>query len=104
MRIEFLYWSQCPSHEDALDRLMEILAEEEAEGDLETIEVASDEEAQDLQFIGSPTIRIEGEDIDPEGLRGRPCRLACRVYRRPDGSVTSLPPEALIRAAIHKHM
>ncbi len=104
MRIEFLYWSECPSHEDALDRLMELLAEEEVEGDLETIEVSSEEEAAELRFVGSPTIRVNGEDVDAEGIRGLPYRLTCRVYQRPDGGVSPLPPEGLIRAAIHRHL
>ena len=58
MRIEFLYCADCPSHEDARKRLNDAMAAEGVEADIHIIEVKSDQEAQQLRFIGSPTIRI----------------------------------------------
>jgi hypothetical protein len=61
-------------------------------------EVSADRE----QFVGSPTIRINGRDVQPP-MEGEPTGLACRVYRRRDGRTSPLPdPEDLrdlLRAA-----
>jgi hypothetical protein len=72
-------------------------------GSAEVREIDTEESAGREQFIGSPTIRIDGEDIQP-AVEGEPSGLACRVYRRRDGRTSPLPdPEDLrdaLRAAL----
>lgn len=99
MNIEFLYYQGCPSHDAALARLRDVLAEEGVAAPVRVIEVTTDRQAEDLRFIGSPTIRIDGQDIDPPPA-ATPYRLACRAYRKASGRVTPLPPVALIRRAV----
>jgi hypothetical protein len=61
---------------------------------IEVREIDTDESAEREAFVGSPTIRIDGADIQP--LEGAPTGLACRVYRRRDGRTSPLPdPEDL---------
>lgn len=99
MRIEFLFYSECPSHETALERLKAVLEQEDVSADIEIIEVKSDEQAQELRFVGSPTILIDGEDISPlpeDAVYG----LTCRAYRKEDGRISPLPPDALLRKAV----
>jgi hypothetical protein len=65
---------------------------EESGLDPETIElreIDTDEDAARTEFPGSPTIRIDGEDVQPPG--DNPIGLNCRVYRRRDGRVSPLP-------------
>jgi hypothetical protein len=72
--------------------------------DPETIEVRrieSDADAEHESFLGSPTIRVDGEDVYPPG-DGEPTGLACRVYRRPDGRVSPLPDPDDVRAALRR--
>jgi hypothetical protein len=102
MRIDFLYFADCPSHEVALERLREVLAQEGLSAEIAITEVTSDEAAGDLRFVGSPTIRIDSLDIDPALDESHGFGLACRGYRRPDGRITPLPPPDLIRAALHR--
>jgi hypothetical protein len=90
VRIEFLYWDGCPSHPEALALLEDVLAERGVDVPIELCEVGSDDEAVALGFPGSPTIRIDGRDIDPEGADARPS-LTCRIYRLPDGRVSPIP-------------
>ncbi|MDX6633701.1 MAG: hypothetical protein QOG26_1706 [Solirubrobacterales bacterium] len=98
-RVELLWWRQCPSWERALAELRE---EMEAAGldpdSIEMREVLAEEDAVAERFIGSPTIRIDGEDIQPPG--DNPVGLACRVYRRRDGRVSPLPDRADLREAL----
>jgi hypothetical protein len=98
-RIEFLFFADCPSHEEALELLQSVLAAHEIEREIEVHEVSSDEEAARFDFPGSPTIRIDGRDVDPAGASGRPV-LSCRIYRLPDGRVSPLPSREQIEEAL----
>lgn len=98
MRVDFLYFEDCPSHERALERLRRVISEEDVQAEVEITEVTSEEQAQELRFTGSPTIRVEGRDIS-EPLEPR-YALACRTYRLEDGRLSPLPSEAMIRAAV----
>lgn len=75
-----------------------VLAEEGVEADVELVAVDTDEEARKLRFPGSPTIRVDGEDIFPVPER-EDWRLGCRVYATPEGLKGSPTPE-MVRAAV----
>jgi hypothetical protein len=96
MEIQFLYYRGCPSHDAALERLRSVMSAEGVEADIEIIEVDTDQEAQQLRFTGSPTILIDGEDIDPPPPEGH-YALTCRAYRLDDGRVSPLPSPEMIR-------
>ena len=101
-RVEFLWWEGCPSWERALGDLR--AAMEDGDLDPETIEVKRIESDVDVEreaFFGSPTIRVDGEDIQAP-IEGEPLGLACRVYRRPDGRVSPLPDPDDLRAALSR--
>jgi len=97
-RIAFLYWDGCQSHEEALRRLRKVLAEERTDAEIETILVQSEDEAKRLQFAGSPTIRIDGKDIQPPTTAHY--SLSCRAYHLEDGRISPLPSECMIRTAL----
>ncbi len=84
MKVEVLYFDGCPTYETATKTLRAILAQEGMEADVELVAVNSDEEAQKLRFPGSPTIRVDGEDLFPIAER-EDWRLGCRVYATPEG-------------------
>jgi hypothetical protein len=65
---------------------------------IEVREIDTDESAKREEFVGSPTIRIDGADVQP--LAGAPTGLACRVYRRRDGRTSPLPDPADLREAL----
>ncbi len=102
MKIQFLYFEDCPSHEQCLARLKKVLEEESVNQEIEIIEVLSEKQAGELNFIGSPTILVNGRDIDPEVPAGQSSALACRVYRLPEGRFSPLPSESMIRKALHR--
>ena len=90
MKVELLYWDGCPSHPEALELLRETLAERGVEADVELREVRTQEEAEALRFPGSPTIRIDGRDVDQAGAGARPA-LTCRIYHLPGEGVSPVP-------------
>jgi hypothetical protein len=101
MRVELLFWAGCPSHERALHELRTALAERGLDPRAVVVrEILTDEGAAADGFIGSPTIRIDGVDVQPEP--NEPAGLTCRVYRRRDGRVSPTPDPADIRDAIER--
>jgi hypothetical protein len=102
MNITFLYFEGCPSHDAALERLRQVMAEEGAQAEIEILKVETDEQAQRLHFVGSPTILIDGRDIDPPPSEAYPA-LTCRTYRLEDGRISPLPSPDMIRRALQMH-
>ena len=98
MRVSFLYYEECPSYDLALERLREVMAEEGIPGEAEVVKVESEEQARELRFVGSPTIRVDGQDIDPP--RDSRYALNCRVYRLEDDRISPLPSKDMIRRAL----
>jgi hypothetical protein len=99
MRIELLHWAGCPSTPEAQQLLAEVLAERSLDVPVHVREVTSQEEAERLTFPGSPTIRIDGRDVDTAGAAGR-AMLACRIYHLPDGRVSPVPSREQLEAAL----
>jgi hypothetical protein len=99
VQIELLYWAGCPSHPEARALLDAVLAERGIDAVVDVREVHTDREAADLAFPGSPTIRVDGRDIDPDGAAAPPS-LTCRIYRRPDGRVSPLPTREQLEEAL----
>lgn len=96
--IEFLYNDDCPSYPEAWATLQKLLTHFDIDATVERRLVETQADAARLRFPGSPTIRIDGIDVDPAGAEAR-ASLACRIYRRPDGSTMPAPSrEMLIRA------
>ena len=62
-------------------------------------EVDSDEQARAEGFVGSPTIRIDGHDIQPPSPQ-EPTGLTCRIYHRRDGRVSPTPDPLDVRDAL----
>jgi hypothetical protein len=99
LEIDFLYFEDCPSHEDALQRLRDVLAAEAQIARIEIFRVETDAEAHEQQFVGSPTIRLNGQDVAPPAP-GTPYALTCRVYQHEDGRMSPLPSEEMIRRTL----
>jgi hypothetical protein len=102
MKVELLWWEGCPSTAEALEELRSVLSDEGLDPKaIELREVESDEQAARERFPGSPTIRIDGEDVVPPE-DGEPVGLTCRVYRRRDGRPSPTPDPEDLRDAIRR--
>ena len=64
-----------------------VLAEKGIEAEVSLVAVNTDEEAQRLRFPGSPTIRVDGEDLFPVPVANARAAyaLGCRMYATPEG-------------------
>ena len=96
MRIEVLYVPGCPNFQPALERIEKVLAAEALREDIEGVAVNSEADAKALQFPGSPTIRINGNDVEP--IETKSPNLACRLYPNRSG----VPSEEMLRIALSR--
>lgn len=98
-RVEILYFEGCPNYEGARGLVERIAGELRAVPEIQLIEVPDGEAARKLRFLGSPTVRVNGRDVEP-GAEVRPdFVLSCRVYRSEQG-FAGQPPERWIRQAL----
>lgn len=97
-RVDFLFWSECPSHERALAELRAAMDELGlGPATLAVREIRTREEAAEAGFPGSPTIRVDGVDVQASA---EPPGLTCRVYHRRDGRISPTPDPLDIREAL----
>ena len=98
-KIEFLFFKDCPNWKKALKNLNLVLSEEGVNILVRKVQVKTENEANDWKFPGSPTIRVNGKDIEPNFQDPGKYALVCRTY--PDGEKDgALPPEEALRTAI----
>jgi hypothetical protein len=94
MRIEVLYVPGCPNYEPAVERIRKVLASESVQVAISGVSMNTEAEAKALLFPGSPTVRINGEDVEQRETVAP--SLACRLYANRSG----IPSEELLRIAI----
>jgi hypothetical protein len=99
MRIELLYVRGCPHHDETLALVKRVVEEERIVAGIEEIEVADAAQAKALGFLGSPSVRIDGWDIEPGARERGDFGLSCRVYANGAG-FSGIPPRELIRGAL----
>ena len=99
--VELLAVEDCPHLEQARRDLESSLRTGIIETPIQLIFVSSLDDAEFLGFQGSPTIRVNGDDVVPQPAL--PVGLACRVYRDRDGGTIGSPPIESIRSAIDSH-
>lgn len=68
------------------------------ESELTIREVLTESDAERDQFIGSPTIRVDGTDIASPGDNA--VGLNCRIYQLRDGRISPLPDHDDLKEAL----
>ena len=99
MKIELLYFPGCPNYQEADALVKDALQRLAIPAEIEIYEVTTQEDAVRLQFLGSPTIRVDGLDIDPSARESTDFGLKCRLYRSGD-HLQGVPPKELLERAI----
>ena len=98
-RVEILYFEGCPNHELARMLVERLARQLRIEPEIRLVEIADPDAAVELRFLGSPTVRVDGVDVEP-GADERPdFALACRIYRS-EGGIVEQPDERWMRDAL----
>lgn len=101
MKAELFYFDDCPSYEQAAANLKEALRLEQLPETVEMVPVTSEEDARRKRFIGSPTIRIDGVDLEGPEVENRGYGYGCRVYSS-NGSFAGWPSVEQIRSTLRR--
>jgi hypothetical protein len=83
--VELLYFDGCPGYERFLPRLRELVAQAGIAEGVRLRRVESPEAAVAERFLGSPTVRVDGVDVEPDADARGDFGLNCRLYSTPDG-------------------
>jgi hypothetical protein len=98
-RVEILYFEECPNHKPARALVERIAVELGVEPEIHVVEVPDADAAMQLRFLGSPTVRVNGRDVEPGAEERGDFILSCRVYRSERES-SGQPEERWIREAL----
>lgn len=102
-RLDILYLEDCPNYEGARALVQRLAAGLGIEPELHLVEVPDAHAATRLQFLGSPTVRVDGRDVEPGADQRSDYVLSCRVYRGERG-LSGAPEERWVRDALVEAM
>ena len=97
--IEVLYVERCPNFFAALALVQRVAAELGIDAEVQTTMITDQAAAERARFVGSPTVRVDGRDVDPEGELAGEYSLECRLYRH-EHRLAGYPKERSIREAL----
>lgn len=97
-KVEFLYFESCPGHKQALINLKAALRESKIRADIVPINVTSEAQAAKAGFQGSPSIRVNGNDLDG---RNEGHSYGCRIYQT-GGKLTPTPSKEFIKEKLRE--
>jgi hypothetical protein len=101
--IDVLCFEGCPNHEKAVALVERVASQLGLGANIEVTEVRDVEAAQEHRFLGSPTVRIDGHDVEPGAEERADYVHACRIYRGEHG-FSGQPDERWVRDALMKAM
>lgn len=99
--IELLWFADCPNHAAARQMLIELVPVHAPGAVIRSIDATDPTVAASHRFPGSPTIRVDGLDIDPGFVDPGDYTPRCRLYRTSEG-LRGLPEPAWIEAALRR--
>lgn len=97
--VEIFYFDGCPNHHLAVAMVERVSRELGIEPVVRLVNVPDDETARQVRFLGSPTIRVDGRDVDPDTAERDDYGLSCRVFRT-DSGIVGQPEERWVRDAL----
>lgn len=101
MIIEILYFDDCPNHAGLEAHLRDLMRSADTTCDIRHVQIADADAAVRQRFLGSPTVRIDGHDVDPGADQRNDFGLKCRLYQTSAG-LTGVPDDAWILTALRR--
>jgi hypothetical protein len=97
--IEILYFDGCPNYQGLEDHIRALCAGLGIDMPVVSRRIDTDDQADAELFLGSPTVRVNGVDVDPTAADRHAYGLICRAYPNAD-QIQGTPPDGWIVAAI----
>lgn len=93
--VEILSFNGCPHHTATVSLVREVAAELGVEAQIREVEVDDAADAERVRFLGSPTVRVNGSDIEPAAAARTDYVLGCRLY-----GASGVAPREMVVAAL----
>ena len=100
MKVEVLYFEGCPNHAPAMGMVRRVLDREKIQAEVRLIEVTDEKAAETVRFLGSPSVRVNGVDIE-QGREDDSPFFGCRTYTAA-GKTVGVPPEKWLVDALRR--
>lgn len=97
--VEVFGFDGCPNIDATIVLVERLLEESAVDAELRRVEVVDADAAARLRFLGSPSIRVDGRDVEPGADDRTAYVLACRIYRT-DAGMSGQPDERWVRDAL----
>lgn len=95
--VNVLTFPGCPNHLPTLDLVRNVARELQIDVELREVIVQSPEDAARLRFLGSPTVQVDGADIESGRRQDLGYSIACRIY-----GDSGIPPREMIALALEE--
>lgn len=99
MRIQLLTFPDCPNSTATRQLIQRVLDSTNVHAEIEDVDTAAPETPDNLRGWGSPTILIDGADVEGQSGSGN---MSCRLYRDSSGRYAGIPTESALRVAIER--
>lgn len=103
MQVELFYFDGCPNYKYALKNLETVLKEFRVAGPVRLVRVETPEDALQHRFLGSPSIRVNGRDIEESAEARQDYALQCRIYFE-DGRAVGYPSIKVLKQALSRYI
>jgi hypothetical protein len=97
--VEVLTFPGCPNRDAAIALTVRVRDQLGSAAELRVIDIPDQPAAEQARFLGSPTIRVDGRDIEPGAEDQEEYVHACRLYQH-QHSLRGLPEEDWLRQAL----
>ena len=97
MKIDVLYFQGCPNHEPTVQRVRRVISRLGVTADVREVELTQEDDPVAMKFIGSPTVLIDGQDIDPTQRVNASYGFGCRTF-----GCAGVPPVEMIEQAVRE--
>lgn len=101
MKVETLYFEGCPHWRHTHEAVERLVRELGIDAVITAVDIADLDEAIRYRFLGSPTVRVDGHDIEPGADERDDYVFGCRIYRTESG-FCGMPDERWIRTALQR--
>lgn len=97
--VDVLYFDGCPNADIAADHARAAVERANTLAEVRLVRIEHAEDAIRHRFLGSPTIRVDGVDVDGSAHTRTDFGLMCRLYMI-DGRLAGAPAVGWIEAAL----
>jgi hypothetical protein len=98
-QVEVLFTPDCPNRDAAIALAQRVCEQLGRHAEIRVVQVPDQAAAEQARLLGSPSIRVDGRDIEPGAERNLELVYGCRLYQGAY-SLHGLPEEGWLRQAL----